>query len=501
MFEKRANFTISSDTFVPLNVPKFKDNMLVDQHLKINTAEVANTVSKIATQRNAEYGKEGVPGDEVFFDLEAEIAEHPDSLYVKCFAIKADEMNDNGDYFGYEPLKEATPTFVGVPVFTNHQNSDINQARGKVVHSWWDEGRNGIMIIARVDAEAYPQLARGIREEYIMGTSMGCQVKYSLCSICHNMAESPQQYCEHIRERKTRVISAKKQKCAYHEYGKLDKCPICDSAKKDKKSFDVKDAQVFEYNYGIKFIENSFVVNPACSDCGVTEIIDPATFLAKVAELQKTLPGLLKAASNTPVICTDKSCTTFANSEQVATVLSALDVLSKGSKIIEKQAGQEQINDLNQALNLLTSVSQDMLQQKDQIDLEFLSDLVKVLADLQTVTDELTEQGYGRLPSPGQGADPNAQAQADPSQMTQAMPQTQGAPATGGASKVQTGPTGAGTVTAPTAKRKMLDLEKLSNGLLSKNKSIKSFLLDQAILKKPDKTGKNLDISFQVKKR
>ena len=108
-------------------------------------------------------------GDGVEFDLEAEVREHPDFLYIKCFAIKANETNDNGDWFSTEELKKATHTFVGVPCFVNHQNNDVEQSRGKVVHSWYDDEQDGIMIISRVDAVAYPHLARGIKEKYILG--------------------------------------------------------------------------------------------------------------------------------------------------------------------------------------------------------------------------------------------------------------------------------------------------------------------------------------------
>jgi len=919
MFKKRAQFKCIEAT--PLNVPHLRDGFVIDQHLQVNAEEVNQLTKKIAAQVEATHNiesthdKEGVP-DVVSFNLEAEIQSHPDSLFVKCFAIKADEMNDNGDLFGHDELKKATPTFIGVPIFTNHNNTDAEAARGKVVHSWWDENRNGIMIIARVDSEAYPQLSRGIKEEYIMGTSMGCftpecrvllsdgtylpisdvqpgdhvythlgnikevlntqtryknemlfeiayegigsslevtknhpiltlktynkcacgcggklpipkknstrfnnwknkyrkrflnghsqyiwntnkfskthsnenkkkiqksrtytqddfawkkvsnlregdvvvfptnykksrkkqptikqskligyflaegsykkynevrkevnfsfcyskekdtfvvevinllkdcfgknisiwtqhryptndviivcchnekvakwfykycgeystkkalpneftswslnvqktiigafingdgcnstkirkspvsgkitpyteisintssqklaeqfsvslsrckiwhtfhaihgrksvelkkcsgldrwietrlvkgqeslfrtkpaysivlnqnycsmiypftrknlkilynktetfkeqndlliagpylcrkikeinpfvytgpvynlqvqgdnsyivegatvkncQVKYSICSICHNVAESPQQYCAHIKERKTRNISANKVKCEYHKYGNDEFCPLCSSTKKDKKTFAVKDQDVFEYNYGIKFIENSFVTNPACHDCGVKEVIDPSKFLAKVAEIETILPSLLKMAQETDVICTDQGCIRLANTAHVDVIQQALDFLNKGAKYIEKVAGQEQINDLNQALNLLTSVSQDMLQQKDQIDLEFLSDLVKVLADLQTVTDELTEQGYGRLPSIGTTQQTPDQGSVQPTQPTQAVPSAPSA--TGGASKIHSGPAGnVGTVTSPTASKKF-DLKKL----------------------------------------
>ena len=437
MFVKKATFIASDPT--PLNKPNFKGTareVLKDQ-IEVDSNVVQNTITKIAQAHEAlskdvNFNPNIKPDDNPAFDLEAEIKDHPDSLYVKCYAIKADEPNDNGDYFGEVELRKATSSFVGVPVFTNHQNTDVEKSRGKVVHSWWDEDRNGIMIIARVDAQAYPQLARGIKEKYILGTSMGCQVQYSLCSVCHNYAETPDQYCEHIRERKTRQISAN-SKCSYHDKGKEAECPICNCKKGETNKFKY-DGKSFEYNYGIKFIENSFVVNPACNDCGVTDIIDTSHFLAKVAEIQETLPKLLKAAS-AATVCTDQSCI--------------------------KLAGQQELDSLNEALNLITSVSQSMLQQKEQLDLEFLSDLVNVLSDLQNVVDELNQQGYGRLQSPDGSSPPPEAAPGNE------MPQPQLSPVnpTPGGSRVMSGPAGGvGTVTTPTANRK-LDLAKYAHDL------------------------------------
>lgn len=866
MLTKEATFSLID--IEPLNNPLSKDGIIRNQNLKVK-ADAVSRIQKMASSKEADIS---VDSDNTHFDLEAEIKSHPDSLFVKCFAIKADEPNDNGDYFGYTELKKATSTFVGVPVFTNHQNTDIEEARGKVIHSWWDEDKNGIMIIARVDSVAYPDLARGIKEEYVVGTSMGasrghdlvtlasqskirvdelqindlvvthtgkiepvkaicktqehsklyhmrwsgnieglalsyehpvlllkreniykqtktgnqyrksipliqqtvepvfipasevksgdyvlewidkteeqddrineetafilgvyaaegycredktnrpsfvefcfgiddihiektvkfiqnnfkanidkierkerngfyiraysenlidfckkyvgsgskikrldsrikrwpvnlqkvfvgayldqdgclvkerisdsghssgagamqassaslqllkdirticlrlgcpatlsthnrvaskstvmdqsteyiehilyitntisqvlrkfshkaslspeikkpkfdsfffgdyiahrvkdvtlidnneptyyvqvgemddensdhsyilndiathnCQVKYSLCSICHNMAETPDQYCSHIRERKTRKFSAKNQKCEYHKFGSGE-CPICGSSKSDIKTFSV-DNTVFEYNYGIKFIENSFVVNPACPDCGVTEIIDPSKFLAKVARIQKVLPGLIKEAQENPLTCTDNSCMRLIDGKAKTVLEEALQYVGEGAeKVIKaagvdflkysigtlmKNAGQKELDDLNNALNLITSVSQSMLTQKDQIDLEFLSDTIDVLADLQGVVDELTEQGYGRLQSPdGSTATPTTQTQQDvPTQPAQPTP-------TSDTSKVQTGPAGdVGTVTGPLASKKIM-LEKIS-GLISRNKKIK----------------------------
>jgi hypothetical protein len=478
MLNKKAKYTISD--FHALNSPDLTNSFFIDQKLVIDENVFKDTLFKIAKAVESS-PKTGDGLESEAFDLQAEIKNHPDSLFVKCYAIKADEPNDNGDCFSRKELIKATPTFVGVPVFTNHQNTDINQARGKVIHSWWDDEKNGIMIIARVDAIAYPQLARGVKEQYVTSTSMGAQVQYSLCSVCHNHAETPDSYCGCIRERKTRTVSSKKLTCKYFDHGPEKECPLCGSTKDDIKKF-AYEGKVFEHNYGIKFIENSFVTTPACHDCGVTEVIDPQKFLAKVAAIQASLPGLLKAASEIPLTCTDQQCI--------------------------KIAGQQELDSLNQALDLLSSVSQSMLNQKEQIDLEFLSDLVKVLADLQTVTDELNEQGYGRLQSPGQ---PPKEGQ-QPEQMEQGAPEVTNAvqpvnPTPGGGSKIHSGPAGqVGSVTSPLANTKRILLEKVSQNLLSKNKTfnLKPLLLktNHSILKLASYSlPKKLDLKFQMKNK
>ena len=149
------------------------------------------------------------------FDLKQATKDHPDHLYIKVFAIKKDEPNDNGDAFDEKELKIAVPTFVGVPLFTNHQNDDVEKARGECVHSWYDNKEGGIYIIGRVDKIAYPRLARGIEEGYISGTSMGCSVESSLCSVCHNKAHTAEDYCSHVANRKNRKYNGD-MKCAYH---------------------------------------------------------------------------------------------------------------------------------------------------------------------------------------------------------------------------------------------------------------------------------------------
>jgi hypothetical protein len=270
------------------------------------------------------------------FDLAKDIEEHPDNLYVRALAIVADEPNDNGDYFSEEVLKDYFHTFVGCPLFVNHKNDDVEEARGTIIHAEWSDEEHGIITIGRVDAKAYPKLARGIAEGYITGVSMGCQVEYSRCSICDNKAVKEDDYCSHIKEHKTRELNGKK---------------------------------VYEENYGIKFIELSFVVDPACSQCHIQEIFDIEDFQQKVANISSDLKKVAKSI----------------HGRQIA-----------------KLSGKAEIEKLNQAESLMQEVAKAMLDQKQYLQLEYVSDLVEAMAKLQETKDELIDMGYESVPSAGE---------------------------------------------------------------------------------------------------
>ena len=308
------------------------------------------------------------------FDLEAEVKNHPEHLFLKIFAIKKDEINDNGDAFSEEELKKAAHTFVGVPLFTNHQNDDIEKAKGDCVHSWYDEDAGGIFIIGRVDKVAYPQLARGIEQGIITGTSMGTTVESSVCSVCHNQANVATDYCTHVANRKNRKFSGE-IKCQYHNSPTdiEDKCPICGSTKDDIKTINHNKTQIYEHNFGLKFIENSFVVNPACYDCGVSEILHIPNVTRKIAEIKENVIKISKNIEN--------------------------DINNKNNKL-KKVAGQQEINMLKESMENVENVVKSMLQQKEQISMEYVSDLVKAMSDIQEVMDELVEMGYTKLASP-----------------------------------------------------------------------------------------------------
>jgi hypothetical protein len=374
MFEKRAK------TDIKMNVEAL--------HVPTDGAWSFYNTSRIKTASIDKTKKIDLGG----FDLTAAVKENPDNLFVKVFAIKANEVNDNGDCFSEKELEKAAHTFIGVPVFVNHQNDNVENARGKVVHAWYDAPMKGIYCINMVDRAAYPRLARGIEEKYINGTSMGAQVGHSLCSICHNKAHTADDFCTHIKNGKNRKISGKYD-CKYHESSckPEDECPIDGCKKGDSHEMHHKEAKVFEWNFDIKFIEDSFVVNPACHDCLVCDILNVDNIKNKVAENISQLKKVASSLSET------------------------VDAMNGES--LEKTAGKSELQALSQAMNLMEHVARSMMAQKQQIQLDYASDLVEHMAKVQSLLDELTEMGYGRLPSPteqeiaiGNMLNPNATA-------------------------------------------------------------------------------------------
>jgi transcription elongation factor Elf1 len=286
-------------------------------------------------------------------DLVAEMSKHPNALWIRVKAIEADVPNDNGDLFSTDEVKKSYKSFEGCPVFTNHENNKVEAAKGKVVVAEWVEEEKSVYCTMFIDREAFPSLARAIEEGYITDVSMGTQVDYSTCSVCNNRAAVASDYCDHVKTMKGRSVNGGK---------------------------------VFERNYGLKFIEISVVTDGACKDCTIRDVLDPEEFMGRAASLQKaaeSIQSIVKTGDRNPE--------------------GELDSLFRGirelaeSTGMTKVAGQEEIQKLNQAMDLVQDVAQTMLGQRQYIDLEFLEDVVKVLAELQHVNDELVDQGYGSV--------------------------------------------------------------------------------------------------------
>ena len=149
--------------------------------------------------------------------------------------------NMNGDFFSHEELKKCYKTFIGKAVFIDHNDENVEDARGIILDAIYNENGYFVELLEAIDRKAFPQLAQGIEKRYITGTSMGCRAEYAICSICGHKAYGEDDLCEHVANFKGGMWA-----------GNLP---------------------VFEDNRGVVFFECSIVSEPADPDAKILERI------------------------------------------------------------------------------------------------------------------------------------------------------------------------------------------------------------------------------------
>jgi rubrerythrin len=222
-------------------------------------------LSSVLVPENATRAELRILAHKHSFDYEP----RPGFLYVRSRAISS-RCNDNFDEFPAEEIKKGFRTFIGKPVFVNHNNDNHRRARGVVIDAALHEDKNPdgspdiwVEALMEVDAIRFPKLAKAILAGEIARTSMGTDVEHSICSICNNRATTPAEYCAHIPRMKGQRI--------YRHTANGKKEGIL----------------VREICYGLKFFENSLLVEPPA---------DPTAYFLGV-----DTRGLDKAASKAPV--------------------------------------------------------------------------------------------------------------------------------------------------------------------------------------------------------
>lgn len=220
------------------------------------------------------------------FDYEV----RPGYLYVRSRAISS-RCNDNFDEFPAEELEKAYATFKGKPVFVNHNNEDHKRARGVIIDAALhkDSNRDGskdwwIEVLQEVDARRFPRLAKEILAGNIARTSMGCDVAFSVCSACNNKATTPAEYCAHIPGSKGMMLY--RPTASGQKVGEI----------------------IRETCYGLKFFENSLLVEPPADPTAYFLGVDSRGLNALAAKnSQKLAYGEQKAPADVDTLRED-SC-------------------------------------------------------------------------------------------------------------------------------------------------------------------------------------------------
>ena len=187
----------------------------------------------------------------------------PGMLYFVARAVSVG-TNGNGDHFTEEELRKSYKTFVGKGLFVNHASNDIEKKRGMIVDAKWNDAgpaEKYVTCLCEFNEDAFPELGKMLRSGMLTDVSMGCNVQYSICSVCSNKAKTTAQYCEHVKMHKGGA-----------SFGK----------------------PVYEINHDIEFIELSLVSVGADPQAKILEVLARKKGLNYQELLQKA------ASSNDP---------------------------------------------------------------------------------------------------------------------------------------------------------------------------------------------------------
>ena len=127
----------------------------------------------------------------------------PGKTYILVLALGASEWygpNRNGDGFSEDWLRKKYKTFeTDATVFRSHVNKDPAKGFGKVVKSFYNEDMHRVELVLEIDNDKAPDIVEKINNGEQVAVSMGCRIKWDVCSICSNKAPKRDDYCDHAK--------------------------------------------------------------------------------------------------------------------------------------------------------------------------------------------------------------------------------------------------------------------------------------------------------------
>ena len=180
------------------------------------------------------WGANGRPLRERFTKTASEASDYiravepkPGTSIVLVLALGAYEtydLNRNGDGFNEFPYKNSIKPTCGCcssdgawvtqqevlpnhyksfeehgKIYRHHQNKDPLKACGDVLKSFWNPQMHRVELLLGLRNDLAPDLAERIEAGEYPAVSMGCRIKYDVCTICGHKAPTRKQYCDHLK--------------------------------------------------------------------------------------------------------------------------------------------------------------------------------------------------------------------------------------------------------------------------------------------------------------
>jgi hypothetical protein len=170
-----------------------------DPYLVSNRGTVERTVRIIGEGADLSHEKLASAA----LDFSNSVKSKPGSTYILVLAMGASEYygpNRNGDAFKEVELKKHYKTFeTNAHVFKSHVNKDPAKSIGKVTRAFYNEEMQRVELILELIDSKCTDIVSKIRDNQDVAVSMGCRIKYDVCTICGNKAPTRADYCKHLK--------------------------------------------------------------------------------------------------------------------------------------------------------------------------------------------------------------------------------------------------------------------------------------------------------------
>ena len=122
-------------------------------------------------------------------------------LFLTARAISGGEKwghNGNYDYFPWEEIKKALPTYPGCGFYIEHKEDSVEDAKGIILDAFADEEQQYVTCLCAIDKQAFPEFCQQLLDGTYNQVSMSCLANECECSECHNVAHSFDELCQHM---------------------------------------------------------------------------------------------------------------------------------------------------------------------------------------------------------------------------------------------------------------------------------------------------------------
>ena len=137
-------------------------------------------------------------------------------------------LNRNGDGFNEQPYKPGQSNGSGRDawvmekeciqhhyhsyeqghVYRHHANKNPAKSVGRILKAFWNPLMHRVEVLEDLDNKRAPDLAEQIANGEYPAKSMGCRIKFDVCTICGNMAPTRRHYCDHLKFEMSRLLDS-----------------------------------------------------------------------------------------------------------------------------------------------------------------------------------------------------------------------------------------------------------------------------------------------------